>query len=267
MLHRLSFYDFNTGMVEPQTYVADAFPDVSVSISGRPGASKVPAKFAVWGAFLASQYIAREEIVRDLEFVLKFSSAVFGYTRLAPGDDKRIGTAGAGNGNGNSTPKTQPSHPDSSSKSAQAIKRAASAEAATTNKPTLIPLSADSITVPSSNDRKIHLQYILSPIITLSKWELFANIYAGFLFIGAYPSHKRMRTGWERMETTHFLNSVTGWRVQGSPPDATYQDAADGFLTTARLVVKEMIGKALAFSLFLNELQMIGQGYVWGRTA
>ncbi|KAI4118555.1 MAG: hypothetical protein LQ345_001440 [Seirophora villosa] len=268
MLHRLSLYDFNTGMVEPQTYVAEGFPDVSVSISGRPGASKVPAKFAIWGAFLASQYLAREEIVRDFKFVLTFSNTVFGYIRLAPGDDERIGTAGAGNGDGNPPPKTQRSHPYSPSETARAFKRAAAAEAATTNKPTLIPLTADSTTVPSSNDKKIHLQYILSPTITLSKRELFANIHADFLIIGGYPSHKRIQTGWERMQTTHFLNSITGWRVRGSPPDdATYQDAADGSLTVARLVVTEKIGKALAFRLVLNDLQIIWQGYVWGRTA
>ncbi|KAI4086082.1 MAG: hypothetical protein LQ344_007860 [Seirophora lacunosa] len=243
MLHRLSLYDFNTGMVEPQTYVAEGFPDVSVSIGGRPGASKVPAKFAIWGAFLASEYIAREEIVRDFGFVLTFSNTVFGYIRLAPGDDERIGTAGAGNGNRNSTPKTRRSYSDSSWKTARACKRVVvAAEAATINKLILVLLSADSTTVPSSNNRKIHLQYILSPTITLSKWELFVNIYADFLIIGAYPSHKRIQTGWERMQTTHFLNSITGWRVRGSPPDdATYQDAADGFLTVARLVVTEKI--------------------------
>ncbi|KAL8956641.1 MAG: hypothetical protein Q9193_005890 [Seirophora villosa] len=266
MLHRLSLYDFNTGMVEPQTYVHEEFPDVAVSISGRPGASKVPAKFALWGAFLASQYIAREEIVRDFEFLLTFSNTVFGYIRLAPGDDERIETARVGDGSGIPTPETQRSHSNSSSKTAGAIKRAAVAETATTNQSTLVPLSADSTTVPSNNDRRIHLQYVLSPTITLSKWELLANIYTDFLIIGAYPSHKRIQTGWERMETTHFLNSITGWRVVGgSPLDATYQDAANGFLTMAGLVFRERIGKALGFSLVLNDGQIIGQGYVWGR--
>ncbi|KAL9013474.1 MAG: hypothetical protein Q9173_001830 [Seirophora scorigena] len=186
MLHRLSLYDFITGMVEPQTYVAEGFPDVSVSIRGRPGAT--------------------------------------------PGDDEQIGTAGAGNGDGHPTPKTQRSHSDSASKAARAIKRAA-AETATTNKPRLIPQSADSTAVPSQDDRRIHLEYILSPTVTFSKWKLFGQVYADFLIIRAYPFHNRILSGWERMETTHFLTSITGWRVHGSPPYATYGDAANGFLT------------------------------------
>lgn len=241
MLHRLSGYDFDSA-IGPAAYVAAGYTSVSVEFRGVPGRRDIPVKYAIWGASKVGQYILHWREVRNHVFALTWDRALVGYVEFkrTPIPLSLAGSSG----------KDQTQDVD------YVLNTQLQAAFGTHN-------LGNNITLGSSlldDDRKMTLGYHVNGDMPMTKWELFANIYAQLGLIGQFPPRQRTRnacfTTPVNFPETHFVFTPT------PATGVEIRNIADAAISTAFFILSRGIFFSILMRILLDE-EEIGKGLIW----
>ncbi|KAI4220149.1 MAG: hypothetical protein L6R36_007828 [Xanthoria steineri] len=242
MLHRLSSSDYNSA-IGPTAYTASGYTSVSMEVRGVPGRRDIPVKYATWGASRVGEYILHWQEVRNHVFALTWERTVVGYIEFKRTPNSLFGMVGSGG-------KEQIGDVDSIL-DAQLPRTDVTSQSLDEDVMPSLPLLDD--------DRKMTLQYHVLNDHPMTKWELFANIYAILALIGQFPPRQRTTDSWRATSvifpaTYYFFTPTTGRGVE-------FRYIADAAMSTAYFILR----RELFFSVLVRVLfdkDAIGQGLI-----
>ncbi|KAL8952480.1 MAG: hypothetical protein Q9222_001621 [Ikaeria aurantiellina] len=242
MLYRFSAYDYN-GLIEPAAYLNSEFPSVKIWMVRGPGANDIPARFAIWGAYLVGQYITQRKIVRDDVFAMTFSGLVFGYIKMKKHEVRLAGAAA-----NKSHEEDRDLHTGSATvlPSISRSKRSA-----------IPPAELTPSILTSLNDGHLSISINLLKAQYFDKWELLANAYTALLVIAVNPAHQQIGSGWAKTSRS-YPDSFSSFRPAGA---VEYRRAADAWASTAFYVVREGFVNGLRITAKLDG-RIVGEGVI-----
>ena len=236
-LYQLGKSDIDV-VIASGTYVNRVFPVVSISIRGRRGAAEIPTRFALWGIYEASDQILRTQTFRNYKFILSYDdsnvgSIEFARTQVQPDPARNISGAQI---HTQLLPMARPTVPSS-------------------------PISSGNLSLPSLLENPIQLSFSIITEMDMSKWELFANIYATLFYIVEFPYHQPIPTHF-RLAPPSFQSTGIAFWPRGSPPVVKYGHAASALLSIAYYVVTSRILNGIGFNIN-RDGELIGDGIIF----
>ena len=236
-LYQLGKSDVN-GVIEPGTYVNRIYPAVSVSIKGRRGAAEIPTRFALWGIYEASDQILRTQTFRNYKFTLEY-------------DDSNVGSI--------EFVRTQvQTDPARNTSDAQAHTQILPVARQTVSSS---PIGSGNLSLPSPLENPIHLSFSIITEMDMSKWELFANIYATFFYIAEFPYRQPIPTHF-RLAPPSFQSTGIAFWPRGAPSVVEYGHAASALFSIAYYVVMSRIINGIGFNIN-RDGELIGDGIIF----
>ncbi|KAI4098395.1 MAG: hypothetical protein LQ339_006450 [Xanthoria mediterranea] len=245
MLHHLSNSDFHSA-IGPTAYIASGYTSVSIEVRGVTGPRRdIPVRYAIWGASRVGEYILHWQEVRNHVFALTWERAVVGYIEFKRTANPLLGVVGSGSkgqiGDVDSILDAQFPRTDATSQNLDEDNR--------------------TISLPLANDnREMTLQYHVITDHPMTKWELFANIYAILALIGQFPPRQRTTDGWMATSVIFPLTHFFFTPIAGSG-GVEFRYIADAAMSTAFFILR----RGLFFSVLVRVLldgEPIGQGLI-----
>ncbi|CAO1601153.1 hypothetical protein XANCAGTX0491_004817 [Xanthoria calcicola] len=243
MLHRLSSSDFN-GAIGSTAYIASGYTAVSVEVRGVPGRRDIPVKYAMWGASRVGEYILHWQEVRNHVFALTWERTVVGYMEFKRTANPLLRMPGSGSkgqiGDVGSILDAQLPRTDVTRQSLDED----------------ITLSLRLL----DDGRKMTLQYHVLNDHPMTKWELFANIYAILALIGQFPPRQRTTDSWMATPvifpaTHYFFTPIAG------SSGVEFRYIADAAMSTAFFILRRELFFSVLVRVLLDE-EAIGQGLI-----
>ena len=244
MLHRLSSSDYNSA-IGPTAYTASGYTSVSIEVRGVPGPRRdIPVKYAIWGASRVGEYILHWQEVRNHVFALTWERTVIGYMEFKRTPNPLLRVPG-------SDSKGQIGDVDSILNAQLPRTDITSQNLDEKNITLSLPLLDD--------DREMTLQYRVLNDHPMTKWELFANIYAILALIGQFQPRQRTTDSWMATSvifpgTYYFFTLIAGRGVE-------FRYIADAAMSTAYFILRWELFFSVLVRVLLDK-NAIGQGLI-----
>lgn len=236
-LYQLGKNDVN-GVAEPGTIVNRMFPAVSVSIKGRHGAAEIPTRYALWGIYEASDQLLRTQTFRNYKFTLEYDENNVGFIKFARTQAQP-------------DPARNTSDAQAHTQSLPIARRTVSSS----------PISSGNLSLPSPLETPIRLSFSILTEMDLSKWELFANIYATLLYIAQFPPRQPIPTHF-RLTPLSFESTGIAFWPRGGASVVEYGHVAGALVMVANYVVTSHIVNGIGFNI-KRDGEVIGDGIIF----
>lgn len=231
--------------IVPRTYPEYHVPGVSIATVAATAGGTIEARFVVWGLYTVALLAMLTDTYQGAVYTLKWEGVVVGYLDI-------------------SKPETRVSIPGSPSANASLARRSNGRDGTSRD----LYGRGGSPNMTLTEPFRITINIIEKPI-PLTKLQLFATCFAGFVFVARFPQAQEV----ELFEVQSGPGFGTTLRVGGEGfafknPDFKYKHVNTALISLARHSYEKGMFSEVKFQVLHDlhfEYDPIGFGYIWQR--